>query len=1088
MKCIYYALVTVCAAALLFPLYFFTSYFFTSYQERRDNPYPVEKLPRTKRKQARKDYLFNLLRDPSTNSFPVNIRTRELQHARILEQTTRINADSLGSIAIDWQETGPDKIGGRTRALAVDYSNPDRVLAGSASGGLWISENGGESWTLQSIPSPHMSVTSITQDPVNPDIWYFSGGEYTQNTPADLSRSAYYRAPGIFKSVDGGKTWNLLQYDFDNLGNYGSLKKTPDTTEVIAYESPLNYVSKILIDKRGYIYVCTAFYGILQSTDNGLSFNKILPTPEARQFPLYCDIVTNQNGNLLASVSQAPVVTDVDGIYTSSDGSNWEQITPAGFPDQHQRTALALANDDKGYVFTLEGVNQENRKEITRLFSVNLQTNAWAELTANLPDFGGKSGFIHTQMNYTMCAAVKPDNSNFVLLGTTNLWRSNNGFTTPAVNIRRNWIGGNNRNPESFDLYPNHHVDQHALIFSPENTNVLWSGHDGGVSRTSAVSQLDVAWEDMNNGYNVTQFYTVALSPDSTDTRFMGGTQDNGTPFGNYNLASTVTSTDVSQGDGGPCYFGEQYAWVSTQYGRIIRKGYLPNGSIDNDNWSIITPPEALNLLYVHPYLIDPADESTMIFPSGRSLFIHRAINDIPPFQQGVSEGWEKLERVVPEKYFISTLASAQRPDATLFFAAYSANDQPRLYKVEHAFTKDPAYLTIEEVAIEGAPQGAYPHHIAVNDNNPNEILVAFSNYNIIGLFHSTDGGENFVAVEGNLKGNDLYPGPSIRTAEIVNFRGKKLYLVGTSTGIYSTPLLSTSTEWHYENAPRIAHSVVVDFDHRQSDGIIMAATHGRGLFTGRARNRLLQQIQFDTITDRSYESNISIPLQATTSSGLAPNFKLVSGNAIISNDTLLVTGAGLIVVEALQEGNDVYEEAVPAVRRFTVQKADQSIAFRPIPDFITIDEPIALNAKANSGLPVSFRIIQGNAEIINDTILRVNEPGNIVVRATQEGNQNYKRAKFVDISFYVESVTLPALDKVVVFPNPSFGVYSIDLSPLAGNETELVITDLQGRLIKQVNTSGKMHELDLRNLAIGQYLLTIGYSDRQKKFRLIKL
>ena len=73
-----------------------------------------------------------------------------------------------------WDNKGPDNFGGRTRALLVDKNNSAVVFAGSVGGGLFKSTNGGATWNVISDPGANQSVASITQAS-NGDIYYGTG-------------------------------------------------------------------------------------------------------------------------------------------------------------------------------------------------------------------------------------------------------------------------------------------------------------------------------------------------------------------------------------------------------------------------------------------------------------------------------------------------------------------------------------------------------------------------------------------------------------------------------------------------------------------------------------------------------------------------------------------------------------------------------------------------------------------------------------------------------------------------------------------------------------------------------------------------
>jgi hypothetical protein len=147
------------------------------------------KMDRSEKKIARSEYFFKLMRDPATNSIPENIRNRELDFARTLPSIEQVQSrmkakdPTFQAVDYDWEQAGPFDVGGRTRALAVDQRDPNIVLAGGVSGGMWKSTDGGNSWQLQTPDLANLSVTSVAQDPNNPDTWYYTSGEVLGNSP-----------------------------------------------------------------------------------------------------------------------------------------------------------------------------------------------------------------------------------------------------------------------------------------------------------------------------------------------------------------------------------------------------------------------------------------------------------------------------------------------------------------------------------------------------------------------------------------------------------------------------------------------------------------------------------------------------------------------------------------------------------------------------------------------------------------------------------------------------------------------------------------------------------------------------------------
>ncbi|UCC40786.1 MAG: hypothetical protein JSV96_04900 [Candidatus Aminicenantes bacterium] len=90
----------------------------------------------------------------------------------------------------------------------------------------------------------------------------------------------------------------------------------------------------------------------------------------------------------------------------------------------------------------------------------------------------------------------------------------------------------------------------------------------------------------------------------------------------------------------------------------------------------------------------------------------------------------------------------------------------------------------------------------------------------------------NVTAIEGNLEGDTNNPGPSLRSATILPTSQGTFYIIGTSTGVYSTTELNgSSTTWIQQSPNKIGNVVVEYVTSRKSDARVVVATHGRGIF-----------------------------------------------------------------------------------------------------------------------------------------------------------------------------------------------------------------------------------------------------------------
>ena len=525
-------------------------------------------------RKARASYFERLLRDPETGRIPPGIRKRELLYARQLPKASTLVASKRQAALFQWEEAGPNDVGGRTRALAVDRTDSNVILAGGVAGGIWKSSDKGSTWELKTDPSSLTGVTYITQDPRSghSETWYAVTGEFFGSN-ADRGQRAPVYGEGLYTSTDNGESWTQI-----------ASSRNP-----AVLDSPFDLGTKVQVSPTtGSIFVASQAF----------SLNRI-PTPEAppvqvlgtQMLPEWTDFDIASNGTLIAVTSAGLVATvaEAPGVfYSTDDGLSWQNITPENFPTTPDRSVIAFAPSDPtiAYLWTFTGEvvpdnNAFGQEEVMKFYVFNLPSGTSEDRSDNLPDFGGQVGQLHTQGSYDMVIAVKPDDPLDVFIGGTNLYRSRDGFATPANNIVKNWVGGYaiiNNTTE----YNNHHPDQHALFFDPQSPNALWSGHDGGLSFVQDLDSQsnDMPWIDMNNGYNVTQFYHVALSREANDPRILGGTQDNGSPFFIYDpaLQEVSASWRVSSGDGGYAFLGDSYAVSSLQLGDLIHLNYNSSG------------------------------------------------------------------------------------------------------------------------------------------------------------------------------------------------------------------------------------------------------------------------------------------------------------------------------------------------------------------------------------------------------------------------------------------------------------------------------------------------------------------------------
>jgi hypothetical protein len=776
------------------------------------------------------------LRNPETGVIPRDIRKRELEFASRLPSREAL-AKTGGfdaALAASWSSRGPSNIGGRTRALGVDVRNESIVLAGGVSGGMWRSSDGGSSWTKTTGYGDLHSVTCLAQDtrPAKGDIWYYGTGEYRGNS-ADGGGGGFYHGNGVYKSIDNGMSWTVLPVT--NSGNE------------LEWDQPFDYMWNLATDPssaQDEVYAATGG-GIQRSMDGGASWSTVLGGFTGSH-SAYTDVAVTPGGAVYAALSDLNLSgaggSLKRGLYRSTDGATWVDITPAAFPSAYERIVIEIAPSDPNVVYFLvanangtDGVNQINRMQFWKYAYVSGNGagsgGTWASRGENLPSESGPaaSALINSLDNYAMVLCVKPNDPTFVVVGGSNLYASTDAFASAA-----NWLRiGGYAGPTTSNFYSDHHPDQHAGVFLADNTTFL-SGHDEGVGRTSDVTAGSVSWNKLSAGYITTQFYSIALDHATAGSpTVIGGMQDNGTWLTN----SAVTSlpwVNALGGDGAATAIadGRTSYYASSQNGVAYRLILSAAGTLQD--FTRISPAGASGYLFINPFILDPSDNTVMYLPAGSHLWMNSDLLGIPLWSVSPStandektQNWTDLTAAGVTGGTITALAASKAgPSHRLYYGTSNG----RMYRLDNANTATASTNRMDVWSGKGFPSDAYVSGLAVDPSNGDRALAVFSNYGVASLFHTTNGGTTWTNVEGNLGGSS---GPSCRAAAILPLGGTTVYLVGTSTGLYSTTTLNgSSTVWGREGSSTIGNVVVGALDARPLDGTVVAGSHGAGVFS----------------------------------------------------------------------------------------------------------------------------------------------------------------------------------------------------------------------------------------------------------------
>jgi photosystem II stability/assembly factor-like uncharacterized protein len=744
-----------------------------------------------------------------------------------------------------WVERGPNNVGGRTRALLFDPNDVTnkRVFAGGVSGGLWMNEDitdVNSSWAQVSEVPGNINVSCIAVDPRDSNTWYLGTGEqYTAGAAV---------GNGVYKTTNGGLTWNNLSLEAMGVGNLSSI-----TSEFLAGVYYVNDIivwdngnsSEVFVAVGGFVYqdagnpnnwLGLQSAGLYRSLDGGAAWSRM----ESENFKYVFSgfdfyyipndfEISADNTLWMGTIGSAVGQSGAGLVYKSTDGTTWSlEATLANA----NRVELAVSSSDANKLYALvEGTDGvPHIYQTTDSFSNTLELPKPNDADPGIP----ADDFARGQDFYNLVIEVDPTNDELVYAGGIDLFRSDDrGSTWSQISRWKSSIAGS-----SSVVHP----DQHAMAFRPGNENQAVFGNDGGVYYASSLSGAETSntvISERNTNYNVTQFYTAAIAPRAEDEYFMGGTQDNGTPyFYNPNANAPDSSVDISGGDGAACFVdqqGEDYYIVSYVY-----NAYYQLFDVNENAWKVIVE----DLQNTEGDFINQADLDSnldILYTNGSSgtnyqLYRYSGLTSIPVSGQATQTA------LTSPSLDSSPTAIKVSPHTTTSSTLLVGTETSKVFRVTDANAATPIWTEITGINFLGS----------ISDiqfgANENEILVTFHNYAVTSIWFSSDGGATWVSKEGNF--------PDIPVKSILqNPLVKDEVLVGTELGVWGTSNWSDSSPNWSQATNGMSDVKVTDLQLREEDNTVLASTFGRGLFTGKFVEEALKLTK-----DKSEESVCMYP------------------------------------------------------------------------------------------------------------------------------------------------------------------------------------------------------------------------------------
>ena len=776
----------------------------------------------------RVQFELDLLKNPVTGEVSKEDRANQLASALEIQSLNKNRAATNNFVS-----RGPSNLGGRTRSLVIDISDPtsNTIIAGGVSSGVYRTTDGGENWTRVSSNNDLHNVTTIVQDsrPGFQNIWYYGTGELAGNS---ASLGSTFLGQGVWQSIDNGLTWEAI----------------PETSSVFEdFDSDFDFIHALAVSPTtGDLFIATvnSVYNF-----NGTALTEIL-VADSQNAQTFTDVTIDASGRVYASIGGDE--NNTNGVYLSEDnGITFNRIAQTGNPTEWAatgRTVLATApsNDNIIYALFTNGASSAANQVEADLWRYDRANDTWEDFSSRLPDLpGGPIGGIDpfaVQGGYDLDISVSFTDENFVAIGGTSAYRIRNIETDSQFEI----IGGYNGAQVALYDTPNgdtHHPDVHAVVFDPFNSNVLFSGTDGGVHRTDNINADEIDWVNLNNNYQTYQFYDVFLDQLEGSNIVLGGAQDNGTTGGgtDFGLPDNTEMTSIFGGDGvsvglGRPENGNVIGYFGSQLGNIFRLNFT-NGSFVS-----IRPNEATaNGLFVTLFHLDPDNNGNLYYANQNNVF---RTTSAPTVNGSTWDDLGVLPVLQRPRSFATTRGEYDPNTSYMLIGGQNGG----VFRLDDPANNDDLGNAVNITPDGAVGPGSIVSAMAIHPTNPDNAIAVYANFGIPSIFitnDATSANPTWTLVERNLAPF------SIRSAQILDIDGPQ-YFVGTARGLYSNED-PEQFDWIPEGVDQIGIPVISDLEYRPSDGLLLVGTHGNGMFE--TENTLATEEIGNSVT----ENNLSI-------------------------------------------------------------------------------------------------------------------------------------------------------------------------------------------------------------------------------------
>jgi len=386
---------------------------------------------------------------------------------------------------LEWRNIGPATMAGRIADIAINPRDSSQWYIGVGSGGVWKTDNRGTTWTPVFDKEGSYSIGCVSIDPNDVQTVWVGTGE-------NVSGRHVGYGDGVYKSLDGGKTWSNM--GLKNSQHVGMITIDPRDSNVV-------YVAA-----QGPLWSGGGDRGLYKTTDGGKTWNLILSkgeytgANEVHLDPRNPDVVYASLHQRFRNVAALMNGGPESGIYKSTDGGGtWRELTNGIPPEDKGKIGLSISPVNPDIVYATIELAQ-------RTGGLWRSTDAGASWEKRSDEVYSGTG-----PHYYQEIFASPFDADTVYQVAPNLYKSVDGGKTMQP-LKNSYV----------------HTDYHAVAFNPDDPDYLLVGNDGGVYESFDAGEH---WKFFAN-MPITQFYKVAVDYDEPFYNVYGGTQDNNSQGG----------------------------------------------------------------------------------------------------------------------------------------------------------------------------------------------------------------------------------------------------------------------------------------------------------------------------------------------------------------------------------------------------------------------------------------------------------------------------------------------------------------------------------------------------------------------------